>query len=649
MTKILDVRTELQIDVLCDTLRAADFIYFDLETMAQPDGEAHEDWRPSSRITTASFTTVAGQSWTVPLSHPEAAWSATWREVATLLFEACRGTKLGAHNAKFDVRWVHSATGVDLVDDLSWDTMVSAYVLDENELKGLKDLAPAELGVPPWDEEIDNRRTEEFPWGVVREYAARDTDYGFQLVERHRERLRDEPALARIFGLLMMPVCRALIRVERNGLLLDRRVTEERLAASADRIVEIEDELLERYVPDDLKDIYCWKRYKRKDPVSVRPTWSPNSKFFHEFMAASGAPVLERTAKKGTPSWSESVMKRLAAMDSYPWVADLLEARKLGKDTGYLRSWLALADEHDRLHPSFKPAHVATGRLSSSNPNAQQVSRHLKACFVAEPGWRFVQADYAQVELRIAAELAHEKQMLEAFAEGKDLHRIMAAQIAGCETHEVTKEQRQNAKAVNFGFLYGMGARKFVDYAFDEYGVVFTLQEASRIRRLFFATWPRLGDWHEEQRRTAHTHGYVRSPLGRRRRLPDLTSPLQGKVSAAERQGINAPVQSYASDLMLLSIIDLDRHPSPDRRVVGTVHDSLLAEVRAGCVKREVGRIAQAMLYPATKRLFGAELSVPLEVEFVIGNGWGDPDARVVTVQSNPNPRVEVDSLTFAV
>jgi DNA polymerase I-like protein with 3'-5' exonuclease and polymerase domains len=640
MTTIYDVRTSWQLDVLEDDLTSSPFVYFDLETTN--DGkvdEAHEDWHPHSRITAASFTTRPGTAYTLPLSHPEGAWSSDWREIAARVFKllARPNVRLGGHNAKFDVRWVHSTTGIDLVDRLTWDTMVAAYVLDENEPKGLKHLAVTELGVPDWSEEIDSRRTEQAPWSLVKEYAGRDTDHGFQLMQLQRERLREEPGLARVFGLLMMPVVRAVTRIERNGLYLDEAETVRRLAEAEARIVEVEDDLLDRYVSPLLKEEFCWRHYKTKPSVPVRPSWSPNSKFFHAFMADVGAPVIERTAKKGTPSFSEGVMKRLSATGAYPYIDAILEARKLGKDVGYLRSWLAKRDAEGYLHPTLKPAHVTTGRLSSSNPNAQQVSRHLKDCFVAPEGWHFVQADYAQVELRIAAMLAHEEAMIAAFREGQDLHRIMASKIAGCEPHEVTKGQRQAAKAVNFGFLYGMGAAKFVDYAFDEYGVTFTIEEAARIRSLFFATWPRLAEWHEEQRRTAHTHGYVRSPLGRRRRLPDLRSALGGQVAAAERQAINAPVQSFASDLMLLSLITLDRMPSVNRRTCGTVHDSGLHYVREGHVKAELGRIAEAMLYPPTKTLFGVELTVPLEVEMLVGTSWGDEDARVVVVSTQPS------------
>lgn len=338
-------------------------------------------------------------------------------------------------------------------------------------------------------------------------------------------------------------------------------------------------------------------------------------------------------------------MKRIASTGEYPYIDDLLRARKLGKDVGYLKSWREKSDDRGYLHPTFKPAHVATGRLSSENPNAQQVSRHLKECFPAPDGWWFVQADYAQVELRIAAMLARERNMIEAFTRGDDLHTIMAAIINGIDPSEVTKAQRQAAKAVNFGFLYGMGARKFVDYAFDEYGIIFTIDEAKRIRRLFFETWPRLGEWHEEQRITAHTQGYVRSPLGRRRRLPDLRSDLNGKVAAAERQAINAPVQSFASDMMLLAIITLDQQPSEHRRGVGTVHDSGLYYIREGHLKEELAAIGDAMLHPPVKRLFGCEITVPLEVEFEIGRSWGGTPEHIVTVATNPQPLLDGESL----
>lgn len=646
MTTIKHVNHPAQLEALVDLLSASDFIYYDLETLNDgPADDASEDWWPHSRITTASFTVRAGQSFVVPLSHPEGVWAdhehggmrrdGGWVDVITQLAEAMQGTRLGGHNVKFDVRWIHTITGVDLIHDITWDTMVSAYVLDENAPKGLEDVAKVELGVADWKHtKIDSRRTESYPWELVSEYASKDTDYGFQIVDVHRERLREEPGLARVYGLLMLPASAAVTRVERTGLYVDEPLVQQRLAEAEQAIEETEDELLSKYVSDELKDEFCWRHYKSKPPVPVRPSWSPNSRFFHAFMEDVGAPVIERTAKKGTPSYSEAVMKRISSTGEYPYIDAMLVARKLGKDVGYLNSWLAKKDAEGYLHPTLKPAHVTTGRLSSENPNAQQVSRHLKDCFPGPPGWWFVQADYAQVELRIAAQIAHEENMLQAFRDGKDLHRIMAATMAGIEPHQVTKDQRQAAKAVNFGFLYGMGAKKFVDYAFDEYGVIFTVAEASRIRGLFFRTWPRLKEWHEEQRMMAHTQGYVRSPIGRRRRLPDLRSPMQGIVAAAERQAVNAPVQSYASDLMLLSLIELDRNPSEHRRTCGTVHDSGLHYVREGHVKDEIEAIANAMLYPPVERLFGAKLTVRLEVEFLIGRSWGDENPHVVTIST---------------
>jgi DNA polymerase-1 len=264
------------------------------------------------------------------------------------------------------------------------------------------------------------------------------------------------------------------------------------------------------------------------------------------------------------------------------------------------------------------------------------VSRHLKQCFAAPDGWYFVQADYSQVEVRIIAQLSGDKNLINLYREGRDVYREVAAHVYGIPVDQVTKEQRNRNKPVVLGFMFSMEARGFVDYARDTFGMTYTVEEAATLRRYFFDLFPGLREFHDQQRRAAHTHGYVRSAIGRRRRLPDLDSDLGGKVAAAERQAINAPVQSLASDLMLSSLITLDRDPSPDLKVVGTVHDSLLAEVRAGQVREEVDRISRAMLYPPVKQWFGVDLTVPLEVEFLIGTSWGDTSPKVVVVKSQP-------------
>lgn len=640
-TKWSSVDSKMKLASLYYTLQHAEIICFDIETQTDK-GKNTEDFRPDSRITSASFSLKKGYSYVVPLSHPAAPWSSRWHEIAISLANTMKGSKLVAHNAKYDIRWMRSMTGVDLTEDLWWDTMVSAYVLDENGPKALKEVAPLEFGIESWAD-VNLKDSEGLDWKDLARYNARDTDYTLRLVNRHKKRLLEQRKLARVFKYLMMPTVRTLVgRVERDGILLDWELALDRLATYQGRVKALEEEL-EAFIPDELHEKYgdkrphvhtdecsdpCRKRVDQRKPIS----WSPSSSFFKDFMLAIEAPVLEVTPN-GQPSWDATVMKRLASM-GMTQVSKIMEHRQHSKWVGFLKSWLDYRWEDGRVRPSFKPATVVTGRLSCEGPNMQQVDKHLKDVWVSREGWWFVQADYSQIELRIAAMISGDKAMLKAYRRGDDLHTLMASEIVNKPPEEVTKEERQSGKIGNFGFLYGMGVDNFLEFAFSEYGIDFEYEEATRIRALFFQRWRGIGLWHDRMEKSIRMHGFVRSPLGRMRRLPDVYSDNPRLQSSAIRQAINFPVQSFASDLMLLSLSKLAKmFGSEEVALVGTVHDSLLMEVREDRLKPVLQDTARVMLCPDIKRSFGAEVTVPLEVEFQIGRRWGEERPKVLTVK----------------
>lgn len=628
--------------LLIKELLDAPIICFDLETAS--DREPNEDWHPHSRIVSASFSVNEEEGWVVPGSHPVfgTRFGGDWRDVMRRLFEACRHAKIVGHNLKYDVRWAYSMTGVDLNDRQWFDTMNAAHLIDENAPKDLKTLAHDYFGVERW-KDVDLKHSEQEPWDRLALYNARDTAYTLRLVAPLREELEATPSLGRLFQHLMMPASRALVRVERNGMTLDVEGLRARHDELERTIEEITWELWNTYVPDEIKEEFSdptvrhWLDDEGQYHVAVpglMPTWSPQGNFWHALMDALEVPVIERSKKTGKPSWAEGVMKRLVLEGDFPFVERDLERRHLEKElTSFVRPWLEMMSGDGRLFPTFKPANVTTGRLSASSPNPQQINKGLKRYFPApkEWGWHVVQADYSQVEMRVAAEIGKLTSMLRSFQAGKDLHRITAGSITGKPPHLVTPAERQKGKVAGFGFLYGMGAPTFKNYAFEQYDVPFTYEEAQETRKAFFDTWPELAAWHDHQRKLVRTDGEVRSPLGRRRRLPDIW--LDGFAAAmAERQAINAPVQSMASDLMLLAIITLDRELDPDdARIVCTVHDSVVLYVRHGRVRKVAEQIARAMLYPPITRLFGARpLEVPLEVEMEIGPAWGEVEKTVV-------------------
>jgi DNA polymerase I-like protein with 3'-5' exonuclease and polymerase domains len=263
---------------------------------------------------------------------------------------------------------------------------------------------------------------------------------------------------------------------------------------------------------------------------------------------------------------------------------------------------------------------------SCVDPNFQQVPRDpfIRSLIAAPEGWTFFEADYSQVELRVAAMLSNEKNMKLAYQTGEDLHRKTASATMGIPPEKVTKEDRKKAKAVNFGFLYGMSYRKFKDYARDKYGVNLTEEEAKKFRERFFDLYPDLLTWHERQRRLVAKYKFVRSPLGRKRRLPEVDSPDKAVKAEAERQSINSPVQGFASDLCLFSLIRVKEElPQKDIKIVGLVHDAMLGMVRTEKKEALLPKVKEIMEDMRTvEEIFDTQISVPIEVEIKVGP-WG--------------------------
>jgi DNA polymerase-1 len=294
----------------------------------------------------------------------------------------------------------------------------------------------------------------------------------------------------------------------------------------------------------------------------------------------------------------------------------------------YLEPWrYEHMDDRGRIHSNYKLFGTVTGRLSGEG-GIQQVPRDpfIRSIIGAEPGWLFVAADYSQVELRIAAMLAGEKRMLRQYLRGEDIHMIRACRMTGKLSVDVTKEERKKAKAVNFGYIYGMSWQKFMLYAFENYELEITAEEAERDRELFFEDYPGLRPWHERQRRLANRYQRVVSPIGRVRHLTSILSQDKDVRSEAERQAINSPVQSLASDLMLFALIRLHKMmPAREARIVGTVHDSILFEVRVEHVHKWAPIIRMVMEdMDRVRQTFGAEITVPIVADIEIGTHWAE-------------------------
>jgi DNA polymerase-1 len=260
--------------------------------------------------------------------------------------------------------------------------------------------------------------------------------------------------------------------------------------------------------------------------------------------------------------------------------------------------------------------------------NLQQVPRDefVKGIFGAQPGWAFIECDYSQIELRLAAFHAREDTMLNLYRNGQDIHMTMAMRMTGKPMDRVTSEERKKAKAVNFGFLYGMGWSTFINTTWNSYGVVVTEAEAKAFRKAFFDEFPRLVEWHQRQRRLANKFGRVESPLGRVRHLPDIRSNDRSVKQTAERQAINSPIQSFASDMVVLALISLHREfraKGLKARSVGTVHDAVNFEAPIEELDYVLPRIKYHMENLPLKEMFGINLDVPIIGDVCVGRRWG--------------------------
>lgn len=676
-----------ELEQLINLLNATQKVCLDIET--QTDDTTNLNPRaPGARIVSISFTTTPGMGYVVPLSHPAAPWP-HWRDVLRRLVQAAMakdedplGGKLIAHNIQYEARWIRVLGDINIAPCAWWDTMMSTHLLDENRPKDLKSVVDQELGIAPWG--IDLSAPEDAPWQQLAHYNAQDTDYCYQLHELHRQQLKEDEAVARVWHYIGMPAIRAFIHIEHTGLGLDLEQVQSLTIASESELTRTERELYQ-WVPEHLLEEFgedqahthteqcsawkcpvCgveWSHAETKETDSVKPadpplcvicertaipktckkkkdkrypiSWSPTSKFFAAFMGAL-APVIE-TTPKGAPCWDAAVLSRLAQM-GYPFAQTLLFYRDHRKKLDFLSDWQNRA-VNARLYPSYKPAHVVSGRTSSQEPNIQQTPKSLRSAITAPNGCWFVEVDHSQIELRVAAELASratagkaEPRMLQAYLRDEDLHTLMAARITGKDPKQVSSLERFHAKACNFGFLYSMTSTTFSAQAWRDYQLDFDPQQAAELRSAFFEQWPEIGLWHEHQRSIAR-RGQVRSLLGRKRRLPDIDSGNPAKVGEAQRMAINAPVQSLASDLTLLGMIAAHKALDPAKaRVVGTVHDSVLLEVSKAHLTDSLKVVSDALLYPDLKAKFGVELTVPLKIEYTIGRFWADPKAREAQV-----------------
>ena len=505
-------------------------------------------------------------------------------------------------NFKYDLT-IFARNGID-VQGVAFDTMLESYVLNSTGRHNMDDLAKRYLGHQTISfEEIagkgKNQLTfNQIPLEKAAEYAAEDADVTMKLQQVLWEKLSKEPTLKKLFKEMELPLLGVLSRMERRGVLIDSDALFLQSNEIANRLSELEEQA---YV-------------LAGQPFNLASTKQLQEILFDKL----GLPVIQKTPK-GAPSTNEEVLEELAFSHELPKV--LVEHRGLSKLKSTYTDKLPqmVNPQTGRVHTSYHQAVTATGRLSSSDPNLQNIpirneeGRRIRQAFIAREGFTVVAADYSQIELRIMAHLSQDQGLINAFTQGKDIHRSTAAEIFGVELDEVTSEQRRNAKAINFGLIYGMSA----------FGLSRQLgigrADAQSYMDLYFKRYPGVQTFMHDIREKAKAQGYVETLFGRRLYLPDINSSNGMRRKAAERVAINAPMQGTAADIIKRAMIQLDQklQNDPNIAMIMQVHDELVFEVRSE-------KVAFYSELIKTQMESAADLVVPLIVEVGQGTNWDE-------------------------
>ncbi|WP_370451295.1 DNA polymerase I [Comamonas sp. BIGb0124] len=577
-------------------LEQARLVALDTETTSLDESRAE--------IVGVSFSVEPGRAAYVPLAHdyPDAPAQLPRDEVLARLkpwLENPQHAKLGQH-VKYD-RHVFANHGIE-VQGYRHDTMLQSYVLEVHKPHGLSSLAERHLGRGGIQyEDLCGKGAKQIPFAqvdIVRagEYSCEDSD---QTLAVHQVLWPQLEADARLLGIyaLEMETSEVLYRIERNGVLIDADVLAAQSHALGTRMLALEQEAYE----------LAGQPFNLASPKQI-------GEIFFERL---GLPVIKKTAK-GAPSTDEEVLEKLA--EDYPLPARILEHRGLSKLKGtYTDKLGTLAlPRTGRVHTHYAQAVAVTGRLSSNDPNLQNIpirtpeGRRVREAFIAPPGRVIASADYSQIELRIMAHLSNDESLLQAFATGQDVHRATAAEVFGVSVEQVSSEQRRYAKVINFGLIYGMSA----------FGLARNLGIDNTAARnyidRYFQRYPGVKRYMDETKAQAKDMGYVETVFGRRLVLPEINSPNGPRRAGAERAAINAPMQGTAADLIKKSMVAVQAvldAEKPDVLMIMQVHDELVFELPEGEVEWLRRRIPELMAGVA-------ELKVPLVAEVGVGPNW---------------------------
>ncbi|CAG1016197.1 DNA polymerase I [Burkholderiaceae bacterium] len=554
-----------------------------------------------------SFSTAPGEAAYVPLRHSYAGApdQLPFDEVLSRLkpwLENPKALKVG-QNVKYDAH-VFANAGI-AVRGVVHDTMLQSYVLEAHKPHSLESLADRHLGRKGLSyEDVCGKGANQIPFAQVEvsraaDYSCEDSEMTLHVHQALWPRLEAEPKLREVYERIEMPVSMLLHRIERHGVLIDAAVLQAQSQQLGERMMALEREAHEL----------------AGQPFNIGSPKQIGDVLFTKL----AMPVIRRTAS-GAPSTDEDVLEKLA--EDYPLPAKILEHRSLAKLKGTYTDKLPLMVNRatGRVHTNYAQAVAVTGRLSSNEPNLQNIpirtaeGRRVREAFIAPPGHVVMSADYSQIELRLMAHISEDPNLLKAFVEGMDVHRATAGEVFGVDPLQVTSEQRRYAKTINFGLIYGMSA----------FGLAANLgiERSAAIAYIerYFARYPNVKRYMDQTKAFAKSHGYVETVFGRRLWLPEINSPNGPRKSGAERQAINAPMQGTAADLIKLAMLAVQKaldEAGRSTKMVMQVHDELVFEVPEGELewcRAEVPRIMASV----------AELKVPLLAEVGVGRNWDE-------------------------
>ncbi|MCH7373287.1 DNA polymerase I [Aeromonas sp. MR16] len=590
---------EAEFDDWLAQLKAAPLFAFDTETTSLDYMEA--------RVVGVSFAIEPGKAAYVPFGHDYLGAPAQLSEALVLgklkpLLEDAAHLKVG-QNLKYD-RNVLLNHGIDL-QGIAFDTMLESYVLNSTASRhDMDSLARRYLNVETISfEEIAGKGAKQLTFNQIEleqaaPYAAEDADITLRLHQTLWGNLSKLPELAKVFTEIELPLLPVLARMELMGTTIEPKLLYQQSQEIEVRLGELERQAHE----------LAGQEFNLSSPKQLGEI----------LFVKLGLPILKKTPK-GAASTAEEVLAELA--ETYELPRLLMEHRGLAKlkSTYTDKLPLMIKPQTGRVHTSYHQAVAATGRLSSTDPNLQNIpvrneqGRRIRQAFIPSAGYKLVAADYSQIELRIMAHLSGDKGLLTAFAEGKDIHKATAAEVFGVALDAVTTDMRRSAKAINFGLIYGMSA----------FGLAKQLgigrAEAQKYMDLYFERYPGVLDYMERTRQQAEAQGYVETLFGRRLYLPDIKSRNAGLRKGAERAAINAPMQGTAADIIKRAMIGVDGWiqgiTDDSIHMLMQVHDELVFEIREEKLEEYVAIIKEKMSA-------AAELHVPLEVEAGVGDNW---------------------------